>query len=72
MGASDKASELDFDALLRSTAVDTFGRDELHQVLLGDMAQGLARMSSLDSLPPSVIHGNSIAPEFRYVVCLSV
>lgn len=66
MGASDKPSDLDFDALLRSTAVETYGREDVHGVLLGDMAQGLAQVSNLDSLPPSVILGNAIAPEYRY------
>lgn len=67
MGEPDKQPDLDFDALLRSTAAETFGRDDINQVLLGDMAQSLARTSSLEALPQSVFLGDAIAPEFRHV-----
>lgn len=63
----DKPPEFDFDALLRSTAVETYNKEGINELMLGDMVQGLARTSSLDALPPSVIHGGVVAPEFRYV-----
>ena len=60
--------ELDWDALLRSTATETLENDEFNNILMGDLAQGLARTSSLDLLPSGIIEGDVLAPDIKYAV----
>lgn len=59
--------ELDWDSILRTNAmtIKESGTEQVRQLPLGTIAEGLVRTSSIDLLPSSIVQGKKVKPELR-------